>query len=223
MKSPFHMALESLHFIKTHWLNVLLLQSPMGLLVLLQIFLSPKLENHAWIAIGILLPLFSIGSSLSTAATFVLIEQKPSQGLAFLPIVFKEVFKRLIPLVLSSLTVSIFFGLGFAALIIPGIYFLAIYFFVPFIVMIQPRQPVANYLFQSKQLITRNRKTLLTMIGIVLFTFLIEIPMSFVSDSLLGNVPFAFFFEMLITMVSAGLINCFIVFYFISLNSKGNS
>ncbi|MCX6101800.1 MAG: hypothetical protein NT000_00870, partial [Proteobacteria bacterium] len=158
----------------THWLNVLLLQSPMGLLVLLQIFLSPKLENHAWIAIGILLPLFSIGSSLCTAATFVLIEQKPSQGLAFLPIVFKEVFTRLIPLVLSSLTVSIFFGLGFAALIIPGIYFLAIYFFVPFLVMIQSRQPVANYLFQSKQLITRNRKTLFTMIGIVLFTFLIE-------------------------------------------------
>ena len=135
MKSPFHMALESLHFIKTHWLNVLLLQSPMGLLVLLQIFLSPKLENHAWIAIGILLPLFSIGSSLCTAATFVLIEQKPSQGLAFLPIVFKEVFTRLIPLVLSSLTVSIFFGLGFAALIVPGIYFLAIYFFVPFLVL----------------------------------------------------------------------------------------
>jgi hypothetical protein len=216
-------AKESLRFSKSNMALLLLVQIPMGLLVLLQRVVEPYLEGSPIIGLTLLLPLFSIGSSLCTALTFWVVQLPSPRRLTDIRLVWEKLSPHYKPLTLSSLLIAFFFGLGLAAFILPGLYFISLYFFVPLCVVTEPGKPIAKYLYQSKMLVTHSRKTFLTTLAFVTVTFLIEIPVSILVDALSGPMGGAAFFDVILTMLLSGVIDCFIVFYFLGIKPKGNS
>lgn len=216
-------AKDSLKFAKSNMALLFLIQLPMGLLVLLQRFVEPYLEGSPIIGLTLLLPLFSIGSSLCTAFTFWVVQLPSPHQLNDLKIIWAKLSPHYKPLALSSLVIAFFFGLGLAAFILPGLYFISLYFFVPLFVVTEPGQPIAKYLYQSKKLVTHSRKTFFITLAVVVLTFLIEIPVSILVDALSRPMGGALFFDVILSMFFGSIIDCFIVFYFLSIKSKGNS
>jgi hypothetical protein len=216
-------AKESLRFAKSNIGLLFLLQLPMGLLVLLQRVMEPFLEGNPLVGLIILLPLFSVGSNLCTALTFCVLQLPAPRHLTDINQAWQKLAPQFGPLVLSSAIIALFFGLGLAAFVLPGLYFISLYFFVPLFVITEPGQPIAKYFYQSKKLVTQSRKTLLGTLGFVTITFLIEIPISILVDALSRPVGGAAFFDVILTMLFGVIIDCFIIFYFLSIKPKGNS
>ncbi len=214
-------AKKTLSFAKQNPLLLFLIQIPVGLLGVLQSLLEPYLEWHPVVALIILLPLFSMGSSLSTALTFLVVQTRNSDTHSNFSHDWKRLTDRFTSLAGSSFIVALFFGLGLAALILPGFYFLAIYIFVPILAVSAPPQPISQYLYKSKKMITQSRKILFTTIGLVTLSFLAELPLSLIANFLSSFFGGALIIDAAATMMLGALLDCFIVFYFLNLQSKG--
>ncbi|MFM8316064.1 MAG: hypothetical protein ACKOA8_17435 [Deltaproteobacteria bacterium] len=223
MKSIATIFNEALKFWFGHFGFVLLLQLPLGILVVGQRFLDSYLETHPILAVLLLLPLFSVGSSLSSALTFLYLQTPSPRKLSIFAHLLKDSSQKLKYLVPTSLCVAVFFGLGLAAFILPGLYFISLYFFVPFLVVQEPIQPIANYLFASKSMVTQSRKTFWTTAGLALTTLFMELPLSFLVDYLSNLIGQPAFCDMLISMMFASFLDIMVSVYFLSLSSKGNS
>jgi len=210
----------ALKALRTNFLPLFLIQLPVGLLVILQNCLEPHFESNPLIALIILLPLFSFVSSLCTALTFIAV-----QSLQTYPKLNFKILKQLSAQTLTKLTatsflVAIFFGLGLAALVIPGIYFTAIYLFVPILVVLNPSQKAFQYLFESKKLVTQNKKILFSTLLIGLVSFLIEIPLSQAVRLIGENLGASLLIDSFLTMISGVFFDCFVIFYFQTLKRK---
>lgn len=202
---------------------VLSIQIPLGILVLIQRVSEPYLEQSPVLAVLLLVPLFSVGSSLCSALTLGLIEEIPNKStLPSLSAALNKVLNRFKRLLLSSLVVSLFFGLGLAAFMIPGIYFMALYLFVPLIVLTEPEQPILSYLYHSKILVKQSRKVLLTTLTIVSLSMVIELATTVLVEFISKIMGGALLIDLFLTMSFGALLDCFIVFYFHSLRAKGN-
>lgn len=206
--------------LKTNFLPLFLIQLPVGLLVFLQNFLEPLFESNPIIALIILLPLFSFVSSLCTALTYIAV-----QSLQTAPKLKFTILKQLSPETLTKLTatsllVAIFLGLGLAALVIPGIYFTAIYLFVPVLVVLNPSQKASQYLFESKKLVTQNKKILFSTLSIASLSFMIDFPLSQVVRLIGGNASASLLIDSFLTMISGAFFDCFVIFYFQTLKRK---
>jgi hypothetical protein len=215
---------DAVSFYLSHFALVCFTQIPLGLLVLLQRFLDPFLETHPIVAVLILLPLFSIGSSLGTAFNYLLITLPDERNFSTFLKALRSLDKRkMTTLTLASLMVAIFFSLGLAAFVLPGLYFMALYFFVPILVISNPKQPVAQYLYSSKKLVTRSRKTFFATFAIVLATFLMELPISFFVNRLSELFGYAPLFDIAFSVCLGGWVDVFICFYFLTLKQEGNA
>ena len=85
-------------------------------------------------------PYLFLASALSSAATYALLTQADISALKAFGSALSR-WKLLFPAALLAGVVSL---LGLAALILPGIYFLAVYLFVPYVIMEEANQPVVN-------------------------------------------------------------------------------
>jgi len=199
---------------------LLLIQLPVGLVIAIQSFLEPYFESYPIVALVVLLPIFSYVSSLCTALTYLVL-QSHRKNFRFLCSSLKTIeIRKIKKLAVCSLWVSIFFGLGLAALVLPGFYFLASYIFVPILVMTEPELKSSQYLYESKQLIGKSKKTLFTTILIVAFSFFIEIPISQVVTLIAKFTGGGIFIDSFLTMIYGAFFDCLIVFYFLSLRGK---
>ncbi len=223
MKSIATIFNEALKFWFGHFGFVVLLQLPLGILVVAQRFFDSHFESHPILAVLLLLPLFSVGSSLSTALTFLYLQTPSPRKLSTFAHLLKDSSKKLKYLVPTSLCVAIFFGLGLAAFILPGLYFISLYFFVPILVVREPIQPIANYLFASKTIVTQSRNIFWTTAGLALATLLMELPISYFVDSLSSLIGHPSLCDMLISMMFASFLDIMVSLYFLNLSSKGNS
>lgn len=215
---------DSLKFYSSYFPLVSLTQIPLAILVLLQRFLDPFLENHPIVAVVILLPLFSIGSSLGTAFNYILINLPDRRNLrTFLKAIYSIGPTTITTLVLTSLMVAMFFGLGLAAFILPGLYFMALYFFVPILVVSSSKQTVAQYLYASKQIVTHSRKNFYVTLVIALAIFLMELPISFLVNQLSEQFGYAPLFDVSFSICLGGLVDVFICFYFLALKEEGTT
>ena len=214
---------QSFGFYRKKPFAILAAQIPMGILVIVQRVLEPHLEKHPILISSFLLPIFSLGTSWGTALTFLLmggdsqapIKDQLLQAMANLFHKFKALF-------LTSLLTAIFFALGLYAYLLPGIVFIALYFFVPILVVSEPEQPVSRYFYQSKQLVTKSYTLFFLTLSITLFTFFVEIPISYLVEFLSERLGYAIIFDVSISMFVTGFIDIFICYYFLSLKSKGN-
>lgn len=214
---------QSFGFYQKNPIAILTAQIPMGILVIVQRVLEPHLEKHPILISSFLLPIFSLGTSWGTAFTFLLMcgdSQAPIRDQ--LSRAVASLFQNFKALSLTSLLTAIFFALGLYAYLLPGIVFIALYFFVPILVVSEPEQPISRYFYQSKQFVTKSYKLFFLTFSITLFTFLVEIPISYLVDFLSERLGYAIIFDVSISMFVTGFIDIFICYYFLSLKSKGN-
>lgn len=214
---------QTLAFYKKNLVAILAIQIPMGFLVVIQGILEPYIENHSVLALIFLLPLFALGSSWGTALTYLLILSDSNATLKKrLSHSASLLVSKLKTLSLASLLIAVFFGLGLYAYVLPGILFIALYFFVPILVVSEPEQPIVRYFYQSKQLVTGSYKLFFLTFAIALLTFLIEIPISYLVELLSERLGYSILLDVGISMLVTGLVDVFICYYFLSLKSKGN-
>ena len=206
--------------LQKHFRLLFLLQIPVGILVATQSLLEPYLESSPILALIFLLPLFSFVSSVCTALTYLVIQSELSGNHPNFKNFRNLSSTQMKQLALCSLLVSVFFGLGLAALILPGFYFLACYLFVPILVISDPNRKVSEYLAESKQVVSQDKKTLITTMLFVIIGFLVEIPISQFVALIARFTGAAIFIDSVFTMLFGMFFDCIVVFYFLAISRK---
>lgn len=140
-----------------------------GLSSVIAKLLETRFESNPVLAVVLFFPVFCIASTLSNALTFTKIRGET----------LSTIWPYFGQLVLASLTLGLVFILGFAALILPAFYFMAIYLFVPQVILSeQPGMSLSLGLFRSTKIAKAAFKTcVLTAIGalgIAFLTFMIS-------------------------------------------------
>ncbi len=128
-------------------LLLLALQWPDLLSEMLISFTRPY-DYLPWVNMLVVFPLTWLLTVISTAATFAFFR---SQGQASFTSCFKQVALRIQPLMLTGLITGVAVALGLL-IILPAIYFVAIYLFVPCVVLARPQMNVFEALAHSTRL-----------------------------------------------------------------------
>jgi len=157
------------------------LQFPAATIELVEKPTTAWLETHPVLTLLICLPYFFTVSILSTALTFssVLVVNR-NENPTFLG-AFQTIKQHSRALVLAALLVGTVCALGMIALVIPGLYFTAVYLFVPHLILSDGKNPVMVYLHRSK-LITK--KVMLKTFSIVVSVFLASLVVFFAGETL---------------------------------------
>jgi len=132
---------------------LLLLQIPEALVENLDSLVpEPIVERHPILTVLMLLPLFAAASSISAALTtlaLAAIRRGAVPSLASLRVQMRGRWKGLL---LSALISGVLIVAGLPV-ILPGIYFMAVYLFVPAVAVVSPVAPASVYLARSKRLV----------------------------------------------------------------------
>lgn len=93
---------------------------------------------------------------ISTSLTFASVQQIESGGRPSFGVAWRHVQAHAGSLAMASLLVGSLAGLGIFAAILPGLYFMAIYLFVPYLILVEPKAPLSVYFRKSKRLAKEN-------------------------------------------------------------------
>lgn len=127
----------------------------------LSLYLAPMTEKMTtWQSRLVMIPYAAISlllSVYSAAAVFDVVRnlqkgKKPTLGHAV-----TEVGKQIVPLSLATLLIGVVAALGVAAFIVPGIFVIVVYVFVPHLIMNEPGKPLMVYLNRSWKLAARHK------------------------------------------------------------------
>lgn len=153
-----------------HPIHFITLQTLAASTEILEWFLTPQLEKNGWMAIALLLLWFCIASVLSSALTFASVMQTESKGAQFplLSVSISRVREKITILIPAAFLVGVVCVLGFAAMLLPGIYFATLYLFVTPLIMIEPKTNLTVYLHRSSQLSKKNLMRNLTLVATML-------------------------------------------------------
>ncbi|MEZ4751374.1 MAG: hypothetical protein R3B54_12380 [Bdellovibrionota bacterium] len=142
----------------------------------------------------------------------------------------RAAFARWRVLLLGSVATGIIILLGFAAVLLPGIYFAAIYLFVPYLIMEDGDLPLSVYMHRSKQLANQQ---LLKSCGIVVGVVVL-MTWSYLFGAALGKLLFPSSLGMLVrgpgmiaihlvlAIVIGAVIDVFVCHYYFNLRGKAN-
>ena len=117
---------------------------------------------------------------------------------------WNEVSRKIFPLLNAYILAGIVIALGFLSLILPGIYYLALYLFVPLVVIDEPRLPLSVYLLRSKKLAKASLKRTLALTLLLLFFGLFLAVLEGVLNEITGQL-FASIFLRNVTFLTANL------------------
>lgn len=205
-----------------------LLQIPQGAAGLFQNLLENRLEREPLLAVVLFFPIFCIASALSSALTFVSLERMARGEPTSVWSAWKTILPKLPILVLTSLLVGAVFVLGFCALVFPAFYFMALYLFVPQLIVTEPRNALSVYLYRSTRLA---KSSLWLCMATVFFSILLGIA-AYLAAQTLGTwiagfsdhntVRHVLFLstDVSLTMVSGVCIDCWIACLFLRLKQK---
>ena len=157
------------------------LQLPEGIAGTIETILEKQFEKQPVAAIVLFFPVFCIASTLSSAMTFAALNRLVNGNRPSFNAVWGDVYPKLGKLVLASLLVGLVFVLGFCAMVVPAFYFMALYLFVPQLIMSEPNCKLSVYLFRSTRLAKTN---LVTCISTVTATIAIGILTYLLSQTL---------------------------------------
>lgn len=181
---------------RSAWIALICLQAPAASMDLWQ-FTTEKVASNDWIAIGLCFPYFSVVSVISFAATYLWIRSDDKNLKGAFKSAFSQigrlVFSRvlvdaitllclgafLVPAIYAGSQVistfdfwslpSFLAGIIALACALPGLYYTAIYFYVPAEVLEDPKAPVLACFTRSKRLALKH---LTNTAGIVVLLFL---------------------------------------------------
>jgi len=169
--APIHQAISMFLAYPFHFVA---LQIPELSVEFLQIAIGDKPTNRLLVIILIVLPYFCIATYLSRSLTYVSARQalvgKPSFSTSMR--VVCALWRTLIPV---SLLTGILILCGFALFVVPAIYFLTVYLFVPALLITEPSSPWSSYLYKSKRLVGMAfPKTLLVVVMMMSLSAILE-------------------------------------------------
>lgn len=169
-----------------------LAQIPEGLVAVLQKFWETEESQHPFLSFFFLYPLYCAATSLGAVLTYTIIRQPQISS-------FKNIWECVYPRLPVILITSCILGLvmipATLALILPGIYVLGFYLFVPYIAMDSSNLSVSQLFAQSK-LLSRQAPGIcfLTALGSFIFGIIgYLVPSSF--SQMAGLFSFGLFFE----------------------------
>ena len=125
---------------------------PEAILGTLQRLLETTLEGHPVIAFLVFFPFFTVMSSFTAALTLLVVLDLEQKKKPSLKRCLSEVGRRASALATSGLLVGLVCILGLCALVLPAIYFMALYLFVPLVIMTEHDQEIPVYLYRSTQI-----------------------------------------------------------------------
>jgi hypothetical protein len=142
--------------------------------------LTPVTEKYPLVALVVILPLVWLLSALSIALTFAIVRRlRRGDGIG-LGVVLSDLKPRLMRLLAASFLNGMVVLCGLL-LVLPGIYFMTIYLFVPQLVMTLPVYPASTYLHLSKNLV---RTHFWSTLSVVLLLFLSDLGLYVVGETL---------------------------------------
>lgn len=145
------------------------LQLPVGSVEILERCLTTFEEKGTRWGIFVLLPYFMIASALATSATFSFILQKRQGRVPTLWTVWNAIAAKLPLLIPAALLVGLVCGLGIIALILPGLYFMTLYLFVPHLIVYEERSPLMTHLYKSTHLAKAQLKKTFSVVLVISF------------------------------------------------------
>lgn len=160
-----------------------------------------------------LFPYFCIASFVSLSATFLAVTH-PRSSLRNL---ITQIGHHFSVLAATSILTGALVFMGFIAFILPGFYLMALYIYVPILVLSPPRQPWSSYLQESKVLAKRHLRSTLTIVllvmGLGLFLELgLNVPDSFL-DPWNHSLVMIYVFKLFISSVLGALAAVWIAVY----------
>jgi hypothetical protein len=206
-------------------LSFLLIQIPVGGVEVLETLFSTQLESNILLVLLVILPASLIAQPLSSSLTFVALrslqEKKPIRW----PDCFRPVVGKLTPLVVATFLSETVSGMGMLTFF-PGVYFTAMYLFIPQLVISEPELPWSVYLLRSKKLAQRTwGKALLTTLVLILLG----------ASSYLGvetgrrpplwtaGVLWVLLIKVFVSMLAAALVDIWISHYFLLAKSQSGN
>lgn len=207
-------------------LSLLLLQLPGGLMELIGNALELRYEESIALAASLFFP-YGIATACCTALTYGFIEDKETGSSPSLAAACKKLkgkWGRLVPVTCIA---GILCLLGMVALIIPALYFMAIFFFFPQLIVSEPHLPWTVYLSRSKKIAKR---ALLATVTAVVICFLLELGVEkagdWIGEFTLAFVPSVFFrngtllfVHTILYIVLSAMINIWASYFFLKLRA----
>ncbi len=209
------------------WPILLLLQFSEGFAAVVEKFLEHRFDSSPILGALLFFPLFCMASTISNALTFLFLLHKQQSKPTQFKVLWKRVWDKKVPLILSSFVLGIVFLLGFAALVLPAFYFMALYLFVPQFVLTE-ESTVSGYLYKSKRIAS---KRLWLCVASVSLAFTLGL-ISFLASESLGNwaggfsqIPLISFMislcvDVFFSMLSGAVIDVWIAVLFFHLEAK---
>ncbi|MCB0403475.1 MAG: hypothetical protein KDD51_01720 [Bdellovibrionales bacterium] len=180
--------------------------------------------NPFWGAL-IFIPYLFLTSYLSSAGTFWVLEKQTNWKAAL-----GTAFGQWRSLFAASLATGLIILLGFAAILLPGIFFAAIYLFVPYLIMEESGLPLSVYMHRSKKLAQRHLlKTCGLVVGIIAI-----MTWSYFLGAALGKLLFPstlgvmvhrggiLLIHLVLAIVLGAVIDVFVCHYYFDLRRKAN-
>ena len=216
--------------LKTAPLHYLALQLPEASFDLVEHSLAPVSDKHPLFALLIILPLVWELSAISIAFTFASILRRRRGEKPSIRQSVTEVRGRLRQILPSSFLVAIVVLLGLF-LLVPGIYFMAIYLFVPHFAMIMSPAPATAYLNLSTRLV---RQHLWTTLCLVVFIFLLDFAIYLGSETLgtfaggvslspVGRDIILTATKITLSLITSAAINVGVSYFFLEINSDSEA
>lgn len=189
------------------WGYLLLCQIPEGISTLLQKQWEISDQGASRFLFFFIYPVFCIFSAVSTGLTYLIIKHPPATS------GYRKVFTSLRSSFLCLSGASIFLGFlilpALMAFIIPGVFVMAFYLFIPFFILEDPKKPFWSFFSQSK-LLFKNQKM------ICLLTSSTMISMSLIS--FLGFLQTPLFFEIILSIFLSLAFNIWLSTLFLEVN-----
>lgn len=165
-----------------HFPVLLAIHLPEGFLTLLQHFFETAFPQSPKTAFFVLYPLLCFSAMLCSGITFLIV-RTPETG----RLIFHQVWKNLVPhlpaLFFASLALGLIMIPATLCFLIPGLYVLTIYLFIPFFILEDPKRSLSGYFFQSKLLATKH----ITVCGLTALASFVTSLLPFLGFSLLDS------------------------------------
>jgi hypothetical protein len=150
----------------------LALQLPEALTDLLENWLVPDgKQTSPWIILFVL-PLFVVASGLTSVLTFSVVLQIRNRAKPSISRAIESILPKFWQIVAASLMIGGVTALGVVACILPGVYLMALYLFVPQSLLDDEKLPLMTHFFRSTQLAKKAFKKTLFIVSIIFISSL---------------------------------------------------
>lgn len=190
---------------------LILAQLPEALLAIPQKFLESITEDQPVLRVLIFLPIFCVSSTLSNSLSFLLVLQHAENKRPSLPNAFSILKNRLPQVLLAYLVILAFFilaAMGLYLLILPALYFMAIYQFTPYLILTSEKMPLFAVLHRSQKMVRSSWMRLLNAMCLILSSIAMGIATYFAGQQL-GELSTALTTNTLLQGVSSTTIDIF--------------